>query len=538
MMRWRSQKISLVILSLIAVWFCWACPKLVSTTTFDSQQVWVVPSLQRVRKQGNRGHHSFIQLYAARGETEAFQIAVAAPADGLSNVEVEVSELTNSQGEAIARENITLYREHYVEVTHSSPTYFGDRNPPLGKGWYPDGLIPFVDPDMGEDLVGANLDAVPFSVSPRENQPIWVDIYVPRNTSPGEYRGTYIVSSNQGTTTGEFALKVWDFTLPLTPSLDSTFAFWEEQNTLAREELLRHKVMPNRITTQDQQQAIAKWGFKSSRLPFWSGGDIKTCTMKPAPSVEEIQEVTSSYDSRLFLYARFADEIDRCEDLIEPVKEWARNFHQAGVSTAIAMTPTPELYDDGTGTRRSAVDLWIVLPEMYDSAPERIAEVLAKGDRVWFYNALTQDNYSPKWEIDYAPINYRIPHSFINYSLGLTGMLYWRVDLWSERPWYDVMAYVDGDKYYPGEGMLVYPGKEVGIAGVAPSIRLKWIRDGVEDYEYLKILENLGQEELAREFSSKIGKSWKKWAKETQLLEEVRIAMGEAIEEEGMRKEE
>ena len=529
---WRLHKISLVILSLVTVWFCWTCPKLLSNKTFDSQQVWVVPSLKRVKKQGDRGQNSFIQLYAARGETEAFQIAVAAPANGLSNVEVEVSELTNSQGEVIAKENIALYREHYVEVTHSSPTYVGDRNPPLGKGWYPDGLIPFVDPDTREDLIGANLDAVPFSVSPGENQIIWVDIYIPRDTSPGEYRGTYTVFSNQGTTTAEFALKVWDFVLPLTPSLDSTFAFWEEQNTLAREELLRHKVMPNRITTKDQKQAITKWGFKSSRLPFWSGGNIKTCRMKPAPSVEEIQQVASSYDSRLYLYARFADEIDHCDNLIPSVKQWAQNFHQAEIDTAIAMTPTPKLYDDGKFQGRSAVDIWIVLPKMYDSAPERITEVLAKGDQVWFYNALVQDKYSPKWEIDYAPINYRIPHSFISYSLGLTGMLYWQVDFWSDHPWYDVMEYVDGDKYYPGEGMLVYPGKEIGIVGVAPSMRLKWIRDGVEDYEYLKILENMGKESLAKYFSRKIGKNWQQWTKNPDLLEKVRIAMAKAIEKE------
>ena len=35
-------------------------------------------------------------------------------------------------------------------------------------------------------------------------------------------------------------------------------------------------------------------------------------------------------------------------------------------------------------------------------------QALAKGDAVWSYNTLVQDAYSPKWEIDFDPINFRI----------------------------------------------------------------------------------------------------------------------------------
>jgi hypothetical protein len=31
--------------------------------------------------------------------------------------------------------------------------------------------------------------------------------------------------------------------------------------------------------------------------------------------------------------------------------------------------------------------------------------------------------------------------------------------------------------------MLVYPGDPVGVPGTVPSMRLKWIRKGVEDHE-------------------------------------------------------
>ena len=100
----------------------------------------------------------------------------------------------------------------------------------------------------------------------------------------------------------------------------------------------------------------------------------------------------------------------------------------------------PQLYDDGLGTGRSAVDIWTMLPLAYNDAqsfsrPRNVTYVLQKGDKAWSYNDLVQDSYSPKWELDFLPINYRIQAGFISQSLGLTGLLYWSVDDWSANPW-------------------------------------------------------------------------------------------------------
>jgi hypothetical protein len=56
------------------------------------------------------------------------------------------------------------------------------------------------------------------------------------------------------------------------------------------------------------------------------------------------------------------------------------------------------------------------------------ARCQGKGDSVWSYTALVQDMYSPKWEADFLPIDYRIMTGFIDASLGLKGNLYWSVD--------------------------------------------------------------------------------------------------------------
>jgi hypothetical protein len=144
-----------------------------------------------------------------------------------------------------------------------------------------------------------------------------------------------------------------------------------------------------------------------------------------------------------------------------------------------------------------------------------------------------QDGYSPKWQIDFAPMNFRIQPGFLSQSLGLTGLLYWRMDLWTRDPWHDVRTFFDkfdNNRPYPGDGMLVYPGEQVGVKGIVPSMRLKWLREGVEDYEYVEILKGLGQGNRALLMSKSVGRDWRNWTQDPQVLSSVRNQLGEEIE--------
>jgi hypothetical protein len=493
-------------------------------STSANLNVWVTDSMERVDRNAQPINRSSIDLYAARGEYESFQIAIRAPEQSIDNINVKISNLQNSKSNLIANKNITLYREHYIRVKNSSPVQINNTNKPDGAGWYPDGLIPFVDPQTGKDLNNAELDAVPFNLSQETTQPIWVDIYVPRDTAPGKYRSQYIVSSNLGEIKGEINLTVWNFELPLKPTLDSAVLLWENNSKADLIELLKHKVMPVAdIAPKYQRELIDRWGLKSMRLPFWSGANYQNCTMTPTPSVAEIQESAKPNQPDLRQYVYPTDEIDRCTNLYQPLKQWGKNIHKAGFPHLAVMAPVPELYD--------TVDIWVVDPKRYNENLDRVKEVLAAGDKVWFYTTLDPEGYSPKWAADYAPINYRIPHGFINQSLGLTGMLYWQADLWTKNPWQNVETYAQPDgRHYPGEGMLVYPGEPVGIASVVPSMRLKWIRDGVEDYEYLAILKRLGKENVASEIARTVAPNWHNWTRNNQKLALARQKIGSKID--------
>jgi hypothetical protein len=223
------------------------------------------------------------------------------------------------------------------------------------------------------------------------------------------------------------------------------------------------------------------------------------------------------------------DEIINCTALYPTIRQWGYNLHQAGVKNLATLPPIPDLFDDGSGTGRSAVDYWAVMSVSYN--PNYVSQAISKGDQVWSYTALVQDDYSPKWQIDFAPMNFRIQPGFLSQTLGFTGILYWRVDAWNGDPWNQVNTQgLYSSNNYPGEGILVYPGYQVGIDGVAPSMRLKWIRDGVDDYDYVQMLRNAGEGSWALGLSSAVAPNWTNWTRDISYLANVRYQLGTELD--------
>jgi len=491
--------------------------------------VFTARSLDRVGMTDAVGPNKEVNVSAARDEYESFQIVVNGAANGLSNVNVRVSDLEGPGGQIIPKTAFTLYREKYVHVNRSSPNWKGS-NQPMSPGWYADGLIPFNDPATGKPLSGAQLTAVPFDLKATNNQPVWVDLLVPRTAAAGKYSGVYTVTSDQGTTTGPISLTVWNFTMPKSPSLKSAFLFFQAGTLAANEELLRNKISPLSTNPADQAVLMKQYGLSATHTGPFSGADVGRCSMSPAPSVSHFKSLAAAQQPGLELYDYSADEIGHCSSLYPAIRQWANNMHQAGIKNLISMSPTPALYDDGSGSGRSAVDIWVLLPLMYNNSKGEVAKVIKKGDAVWSYNTLVQDAYSPKWLIDFDPINFRIQPGFINQSLNLSGLLYWRIDKFPSDAWNNVNntgTYSSAN--YPGEGMLVYPGQPVGVKGVVASMRLKWLRDGVEDYDYIQILKKLGKEDLAMKIARSIGPDWTNWTRDHAALESARQQLGEAI---------
>ncbi len=493
---------------------------------------WVLSSLERAGPNDPPGPAASATLSAARGEYESFQIVVNVPDSGLTNVSLAATGLADSANHIIPAANFSFYMEHYVFVNQASPDR-GGSNRSRGPGWYPDALIPLP--------AAPGMVTAPVNLSSPGNQPFWLDLFVPRDAPPGAYHGRVTFSSDQHTVTVPVDLTVWSFTLPLKPSLKTSFLLWTQITPQAVELLLQNKIMPNTVSpgppTSDpglaakQLDLANRLGLYLADTKFWSGADQGACVLAPAPSPAQFATAAAANSPLMQLYNYTADEVGKCPQIYEPLQNWARNMHQAGIRNLVVMDPVPALMDDGSGTGRPAVDIWVVSPRALVSGAPKLAVALNGGSEVWSYNTLAQDGYTPKWLIDFDLINYRIQPGFLNQRFGISGLLYWRVERWSADPWNDVNNQGSfGAFNYPGEGMLIYPGAAAGVNGVVPSIRLKVLRDGIEDYEYIQVLKNLGLGDWAIQLAKSIAPDAANWNPDPHALQSVREQMGRQVQ--------
>lgn len=479
--------------------------------------MWTADSLTAIAPHAAPGTATTAVLAAARGETESFQIVVTGRSQALHDVDLSVAPLAGPGGATIPRESIVLFREQFVDVPPAMPVAGTD-----GPGEYADGLVPFADPETGAPLDGA-IRARDITVEPGRNQPYWVDVEVPRDAAPGVYRGAFSVTSAGGAATGTVELTVLDLTLPATPTLSGAFVSSSGRSAIDRE-LVRHGLMPGTPLESLDRSLITGREVNSVNAGFFGGADRDTCELEPPPDAAEVTAAAGQAPAGALVYNYTADEINDCAEpglLYPALREWARTLHEAGVEQLVTMPPDPELFDDGTGA--PVVDVWAVLPMDHD--PAMLARASALGMRMWSYTALSQDSYSPKWLIGADPLAFRAMPGFLNQGLGYTGLLYWRVDNWGDDPWHTAVMY---DGRYPGDGMLVYPGEDVGLpGGAAPSIRLKWLRDGVEDYDYAELARAVAGDAAVDAVVRSVAPDWRGWTKDPAALRSARAALAD-----------
>lgn len=487
-----------------------------------------MPSTVRVPRGAPAGVRADAVIEAARGETESFQVAVRAQGGNLTGVDVAVSDLRTPTGSVIRSRQVALFREHYVRVPRPSPDWSGR---PLRWRWYPDALVPFVDPVTGRrPRADARYRAAPFPVPGGRTQPVWVDVTVPRSATPGRYAGTWTVRSDQGTRSGTLTLRVRDVTLPVRPASGSRFAVWQPANRRPAVErlLLRYRVQPSPVAAA-RETSLQGHGLHTVDLGFWSGADVETCRMTPPPELQDLQAAVAARPpgNRVIDYS--ADEVTQCAGLVPRLKEWARRLHAAGADHLVTVVPRAELLDDGTG--RPVVDIWVLTPwQLRALDPALRAEVESRGGELWSYQALVQGRRTPSWQLDFPVTHYRVLPGFLNQSQGVVGTLYWAVDRWQRDPWTDPTYVHTTSCCYPSDGTLVYPGRAAGVRGVVPSIRLAMVRDGMDDFDLVALLRAQGRAEEALRLVAPAASGWSTWTADGRVLADVRHRLLDALE--------
>lgn len=476
-------------------------------------------------------------LHAARNEFEPFQVVVQAGTGALSGVRAVASALTGPAGTIPAGE-VRLYRLGYLNLTTPS-------NVEGGTGLWPDPLIPDVD-----EVANEKRNAFPFDVPANENRVIFVDLHVPAGTPPGIYSGTVTVSgSGLSTTDVPVLVAVIGFDMPATSSLASTYGMgWDtacrahygsysacggDSGIIRTHQQYARFMLNHRITADvvytGPKSGSSGWDWANTFDPYYAPlfdgspeglvvGAAKQTTMRYvwAYDAAKYQAWASHFREKGWLSRTFDYTCD------EPPQTCA--WSDIPARAALVHGADPELRTLVTTNINQATsqgvadDIDIIVPvvnHLYDRSGTYAGNQRAKYDaflasgprkELWWYQSCMSHGCGgiggsstagwPSFMIDASGVQNRAMQ-WLTYAYDIHGELYYETLFMLPSAWTSVYAFGGN-----GDGTLLYPGKPDVIGGTAhvpvASYRLKMIREGMEDYEYLHALDARGDGAFAR----------------------------------------
>jgi len=469
----------------------------------DSVTVWVEDSVTKVQ-QGNIPQNILeeVTIAGARNEYESFQVVVSATSN-VNNVDVIAGDLIGPGSATISSESLTLYRVNYVDCED--------------KGWLPDSLVPYVDPNTGSRI--SSEYGAPFDISSGVNGVTWVEVYIPADAVPGSYSGSITVTVN-GNIVKEvpIELTVWSITLPDTSTLLTYFCLSENPTSelIYLEALHDHRIdvwyFPE-ISTPTMQGSQVIWDreFDNTLDAYFDGSlfadgvpgknylfgygmwnvmnSLRGSSRNTVLSQFEEHYKNKPYIDQLAWF--FIDEPDPSD--LSDVIAAGNSIKQNSPSIGLLLTTT---YNSGLV---GLVDIWdpILNSEVvdhYSVEPEDYRNEIQQGRTA--INCITVDSNnanSPNLFIDYSGMHTRI-WTWATFVLGFQGIEYWNtkpvpsvtepkkfIDQWDGK-----IAWGDGSLFYRGQPSELGINEEIAI----PSLRLKILRDGIEDYELLSMLKD------------------------------------------------
>jgi hypothetical protein len=155
----------------------------------------------------------------------------------------------------------------------------------------------------------------------------------------------------------------------------------------------------------------------------------------------------------------------------------------------VSEEPKPEIFDHPTHTG-SKIDIWLPVLNQYDPAVSHDREK-DHGEETWIYFLHgTRPPYFNPITLDHPGIESKLTGWFL-WKYRIRGIAYYAMNNWSKNPWTDPMT-----TNHNGDTFMLYPPSEDNSAiaygannhRMVPSIRFELMRDSLEDYEYLYLL--------------------------------------------------
>lgn len=418
-------------------------------------------------------------LQAGRNEYESFQLAIL-PKTGakIKDITVKVSNLKSADGKSVISSSaVKLWRVGFVKT--AIPQY-----PVRHIGDWPDPLLKIQKP---------------FSLKGLDLGLIWCEVKVPRDVRAGDYTGMITVTSADASPqTITIKLKVWNFTLPdriKWPTL--VWIIGDMKSQVYRDIcnlFLEHHLDPISVgKTTDLELLDNNLQFCLDRgLMYFQTPGYNP--QKPHIFRKYYDHIKKKgwLDKALIYGARDEPTTEEFRKTVVPRTKFVRREFP-GLKTFLASEYHPGM---GDGT-----DIWLTdistnfLLWLNDGRPgkqELWMYFCHLPVRVGFEHPLVD---APNMLIDNDAVEHRVLN-WMAWKYGAKGVFIWAGNCsWPKD--YDcnpekAFSLTDKPTTYPyagihnGNGFLIYPDKR-------PSIRLKVLRDGIEDYWYITQVEKLAR---------------------------------------------
>lgn len=487
-----------------------------------------------------------IRLTGAVNETVAFQLVLTGSGGLTQGVKISFEDLLSSAG-TISRDAVRIYR-HWPVTVERYPNWYLRSVGPSKPREIPDALVPIDALNHGQ----------PFTIRSGENLVLWVEIRVPFIANPGAYFGALVVQDSEGRRQRtRVMLDVRDMLLSSADAITTlakvqirpiieTYTQLDPDNPRliledpeARRVLIEtfrllheHGLCPvtDEIKPGYQQDLEGRleidWtqydafcgplidgsAYRDNRAASWwplpvdltrpdpaqyggTGATTYTAILRKhleaaAAHFEEKDWLTQSYIS--FDVPRTDNPLP--EDL-ELIRRVATLSHLANprLNVVSRLIPQPMIpfgwaghhYEDLT----PLIDVWST-PARYQHGPT-MQRLQTLGHRTWLLP--DRPPFSGSMAIEAPPIHAR-SLAWQAFLQGHDAIVLDHVTEWPS----DVFDQPISDRRMRSDTWLVYPGSMFGLEEPIPSVRLKQLQLGIQDYQRLRLLEKNGRGATAR----------------------------------------
>ncbi|MCW3109571.1 MAG: hypothetical protein JWQ09_4077 [Segetibacter sp.] len=557
------------------------------TGSSQSLTIWAVPAEQKIRPDDRiettnlvwSKEKKKISVAGAGNEHVPFQVVLTVPVPpgrspkAAGDFFIKASNLTSKQGKTIPQSQVNFYLEHYIML-------YGKSSPIGETGYWPDALAPIKEP--------FNMVAQYAVV---RNRPIWVDVSIPSSTPAGTYTGTITVTQNgQQVETLNVELQVYNFSLPdkthlitymnvskgalagfyhkeaSSPEIDKlTQTYYDFLYAHRMEPWFNDQLEPEIIVSGEKVEVK----FDDARYQYYLNKlNSNRVLLETYPSNLKKQIGTAlfsttfnqkvkSYLSQVESYFKkhgwkdrlvFNSPIDEpnTKQAYDETRQWANLVHEAAPGVPFLATESPVTDNPDWGNLTGHVNNFSMHGNALNDpqVKKAIAQEQAKGGEMTWYISCDQTYPQPNYFID-APAMDPVMVPWITAGYNMAGILYWAANFWSEtpNPWLDAVTFISGflcsDGYIlNGEGSFVYPGDytkryagQPDVDGPVSSLRFELLREGIEDYEYLWMLKDLGDKKFADSMVQKMVIDVSTFSRNRDDLYATRKAMAKRLEE-------